>query len=271
MGGGPLAGVRIVLVRPRQPGNVGAAARAIANYGAGGLTLVAPRGYDPERARWMAPGATAIVDEARIVEQVSEAVAEARLVVGTTGRGRRWSWPVLDPLALAEAVLGAPGEVAILFGPEDKGLSNEDLALCHAILSLPTASHASLNLAQAVTVTCAGLFQEALLAGAEAPTAERQRPRRGASARWAGPPPDPTSAPVGQQAALVDLATSVLAEIEYLDGRSEEQVRGSLFRLLGRAGPTSDELHFLLGMLKSVRHQLRARSGPTRSSSDPGE
>lgn len=262
MGEGPLAHVRVVLVRPQQPGNVGVAARAIANHGVGGLTLVSPEGFDPERARWMAPGAASVIDQARFCGSVLEAVDEAGLVVGTTGRSRRWRWPVLDPPALAEAALAQEAPVCLLFGPEDKGLSNEDLALCHAILSLPVATHASLNLGQAVTVTCAGLLQAASSAGVAGEPARRQRPRRGDPDRaYESAEPEPL-APVGRQAELVALAATLLQQAEYLPGRSEEQVRGSLYRLLGRAEPTVDELNFLFGMAKSLAFALKARSGP---------
>lgn len=260
MTGSPLAHVTVVLVRPRQPGNVGVAARAIANHGLGGMAVVSPRGFDPERARWMAPGAEAVVDGARYAATVEEAVAGARLVVGTTGRARRWRWPVLDPGGLAEAVLGDPAPVSLLFGPEDKGLSNEDLALCHNILCLPTAEHASLNLGQAVNVTAAGLLLAAIGAGAE-PGRARQAPKRGSPDRWSASPPPDEPADALQQARVAAEAVAVLDSVGYLSGRSEEQVRGSLYRLLGRALPSRQELNFLSGMVKAVAYTLKARSG----------
>ncbi len=261
MGEGPLSHVRIVLVRPQQPGNVGVVARAIANHGLGGLTLVDPQGFDPERARWMAPGAGDVIDNARFVATVREAVDDVALVVGTTGRARRWRWPVMDPPALAAAVGERATPVAILFGPEDKGLSNDDLGPCNAILSLPTATHASLNLGQAVTVTCAGLLQSAVDGGV-ASTAQRRQPARRAADELAERAPsreEPAS--VGRQLELAELAVSVLHQAEYMAGRSEEQIRGSLYRMLGRAGPSAEEVNFLTGMVKSLRHALKARSG----------
>lgn len=269
MGPGPLSHVRTVLVRPQQPGNVGAAARAIANHGLGELVLVCPQGFDPERARWMAPGATEIVDKARISASVQEAVGDAALIVGTTGRVRRWRWPVLDPPALAGAVLDASGPVAILYGQEDKGLANEDLELCHALLALPTATHASLNLGQAVTVTAAGLLQAAVAAGATLPDAGRRRPSA-PSRRVPLPATDPGAAPVARQAAVVGLALDLLRQTSYLAGRSEEQVRGSLYRLLARAGPDDEELGILTGMLKSLDWRIRTRSEDPSSPSDSG-
>lgn len=261
MGEGPLSHVHIVLVRPQQPGNVGVVARAIANHGMGSLILVDPQGFDPERARWMAPGAGEIIDGARFCATVAEAVAEMTLVVGTTGRARKWRWPVVDPPGLAEAALKTRAPVAVLFGPEDKGLSNEDLQPCHALLSLPTATHASLNLGQAVTVTCAGLLQAAADAGEASPVQRRQPPRKSASERWLGVEPLEEAAPSGRQSELVGLVLDVLDDVEYLAGRSKEQVGGSLYRMLSRAGPRVEELNFLTGMVKSVRHVLGRRAG----------
>lgn len=234
-----LGHVRVVLIRPRQPGNVGLAARAIANHGLGELVLVDPRGYDPERARWMAPGASGVVDSARITATVAEAVAGAQIVVGTTGRRRRWEWPVWGPAELNQAAAdGAP--IAVLFGPEDTGLSNPDLNLCTAVLTLPTASHASLNLGQAVTVVAAGLLQ-----GRVARDADH-------SARPATEP----LADVALRHATVEAALATLARSTWLESRSREQIQGTLVRLLGRAAPTERELGALRGMIKAVSRKL---------------
>lgn len=249
-GGAALAHVSVVLVRPRQPGNIGMAARAIANHGLGGLVLVDPRGYDPERARWMAPGAGDVVDRARIVARVAEAVAGAQHVVGTTGRRRRWDWPVWGPSALHEAA--ASGEpMALLFGPEDAGLSNEDMALCTAALTLPTASHASLNLGQAVTVIAAGLLQSAVERDASAAPGRVQASRRGARLPEGEPADEPLADAVARQAA-VEAALAALDGSSWLEGRSREQVQGTLYRLLSRAAPTARELGALRGMIKAV-------------------
>lgn len=242
MSAGPLEHVSVVLVRPRQPGNVGTAARAIANHGLGGLVLVDPPGFDPERARWMAPGAGHVIDGARFVSSVEEAVAGAWLVVGTTGRNRRWSWPIIGPGELADRALGAPGPVALLFGPEDTGLTNQDMASAAMALCLPTAEHASLNLGQAVTVLASTLLM--------AREAARPRPEGEARAGWAS---------VGQRGAAVDEAMALLGATDHMAGRSPEKVRGTLFRLLGRADPSDSELGALRGMVKSLDYSLRHR------------
>lgn len=235
--------VRIVMVRPRGPANVGMAARAIANHGLGGLVLVAPACFDPDEARWKAPGAHEVIDQARIVATVDEAVADARLVVATTARRRRWGWPVWSPAELAQQVAEASGPAAVLFGPEDAGLANEDLARCHALLTLPTSEHSSLNLAQAITVTA-----HALRAGAPAP---EDAPR-----------PAPEGPPVALLSDLTDNALEVLRLGGYLRGRSEEQVQSTLFRLLSRLDASRAEAGMLNGMLAQVRWTLEHPSEP---------
>ncbi len=230
----PLANLRVVLVRPQQPGNIGVAARALANHGISELVLVDPPGFDPERARWMAPNAHDILDSARFTATVEEAVEGAVVVIGTSGRLRRWDWPLLTPTQLAVQLDTRP--TAILFGPEDAGLSNADLARCHAIVSIPTAEHRSLNLGQAVTVICAQLLAGAITG------------------------PAPETEPLADsrtQDAAVRLLMQALVGSDYMRGRSEEQVFGTLYRLLARARPTQREATALLGMLNKLNRRLR--------------
>lgn len=214
-----------------------------------GLSLVNPQGFDPERARWMAPGAHDIVNQAAICATVAEAVSDVSLVVGTTGRRRRWSWPVWGPDELALQAASAPS-IALVFGPEDTGLSNADMAPCHALLCLPTASHASLNLGQAVTVCCALLLGVQERAGRTLEHAARSRQV------------EHDDEPVANAAALLGTAEAGLGLLErtsYLAGRSREQVQGTLYRLLGRAAPAEREVHVLRGMIKALDHALKDR------------
>ncbi len=233
----PLSRVRVVLVRPRGPINIGMSARAIANHGLGGLVLVDPRAFDPEEARWHAPGGREVIDRARIVGSVDEAVAGAGLVVGTTARRRRFDWPLWTADQLPAQVFAQPGETCLLFGPEDAGLSNEDLEPCHALFTLPTGETSSLNLAQAVTVSCHLLRQH--LALQDPPAAPRHE-----------------AAPTGLLRALTGRAEEVLRLGGYLRGRSPEQVRGTLFRLLARLDAQRSEAAMMTGMLEHLRWTL---------------
>lgn len=246
----PLSRLRVVLVRPRGPVNIGMAARAVANFGLEGLTLVDPPAFDPEEARWHGPGAHEVVDRALVVGSVAEAVADATLVVATTARRRRFAWPVWGPRDLAHALAAEPGPTRLLFGPEDSGLSNVDLEPCHALLTLPTAGVASLNLAQAVTLCC-GLLRVEL---SEAPS----------------PPAPADLAPAGRVLALTSAAEALLDRAGYLRGRSPEQVRGTLFRLLSRARPSPAELAMLTGMAEHLRGALDRDADKGRTGGDQG-
>lgn len=235
----PLGHVDIVLVRPRQSGNVGAAARAIANHGLGQLVLVAPPAFDPERARWMAPGAHDIINRARVVGSVAEAVAPHQHVVGTSGRPRRWRRPVVQPWELGDQAVTDSRPMALLFGQEDFGLSNDDLSVCTALLTLPTSGHNSLNLAQAVTVTGSWLL------GAWCQQRDAAKP----------PAPAAATVPVGLRDGLVDDLVSVLGAVGYLDNHPSSLVRSTLHQLAAKL-TSIDEASMLRGMIKPVRWEL---------------
>jgi tRNA/rRNA methyltransferase len=236
-----LAHVTIVLVRPQQPGNIGVAARAIANHGVGGLTMVCPNGFDPERARWMAPKAHHVINGARFCRSVSEAVANMAQVVATTARPRNQDWIVRTPTEVGQHIAQSPVPTAILFGPEDNGLSNEDLALAESILTFPTTHVSSLNLGQAVTATCAALrtAQGSVLTNDDVQT---------------------TQVPVERREELVDRTLNALETSGYLDGRSRRIVTNTLIRLSARADMTHEEVNSLLGMIKQVNWWFRERS-----------
>ena len=104
--------------------------------------MVDPPAFDPDRARWMAPHAHHIINSARFVETVEDAIADAHLVIGTSARNRAWNIPFIDiPEFCAEA--SKPKRICLLFGPEDSGLSNVDMQFCHAMIALPTHHHQS--------------------------------------------------------------------------------------------------------------------------------
>lgn len=159
----PLGRVRIVLVQPLHPGNVGSTVRAMANTGLSDLVIVDPPAFDMERARWMAPGCDDRWADVRFVGTVEEALEGAHRAVATTARHRRWRQPVLEPAHLAADVLDAPPDrvTAVLFGREDFGLPREAVARCDSLVRIPTPEHASLNLAQAVLIVAWCLFDEA--------------------------------------------------------------------------------------------------------------
>ena len=171
----PLAGVAVILVRPETPGNVGAVARIIRNFGLGQLRIVGEPLHHSAGARRMAHRSGDVLEGAALFDDLPAALADRRWVVGASGRRgqntRRGSPPVAIRSAAARIVHRAqshPG--AIAFGPESDGLSLSDLALCDEIVRIPQRTPGpSLNLAQAVAVIGAELFQAALVPGTASP------------------------------------------------------------------------------------------------------
>ena len=152
----------VVLVRPRYPENIGSAARAACNMGINRLVVVEPERYDLARVMKLATHAAwRVVENIRIHDTLDEALADFGHVVGTTARlgGQRAS--VSRPAAMARRLipLSRENRIAVVFGPEDRGLTNEELRLCHELVNIPTADFSSLNLAQAVMVLCYELHQ----------------------------------------------------------------------------------------------------------------
>lgn len=153
--------VVFILVEPQHPGNVGAAARAMKNMGLRRLTIVNPPAYDPERARWMAPGCDDFLADIRITATLEEALEGCHRVVASTARHRKQGQPVWTPSQLAEQIVQDDDVVAVLFGREDFGLSTEHAMKAESLLRIPTPEHASLNLAQAVLLVAHAIFTEA--------------------------------------------------------------------------------------------------------------
>jgi tRNA/rRNA methyltransferase len=152
----------IVLCRPRVPENIGAAARAMCNMGLGNLVVVDPENCDLTRVLKMATHAACeVVEQMEIAPTLGRALAPFGFVVGTTARLGKQRQVIESPAMLAERLVPVSREnrIAIVFGPEDRGLTNEDLRLCHWLVNIPTADFASLNLAQAVMIVCYELFR----------------------------------------------------------------------------------------------------------------
>ena len=150
-----LDNIRIVLVNTSHPGNIGGVARAMKNMGLKQLYLVDPKDFPAEQAEWRAANARDLLDSAKVVNNVGEAIGDCSLVIGTSARGRRIPWPLLTPRECGDLAIieSAQHPIAILFGREDRGLTNEELHFCHYHLHIPTnPDYSALNLAAAVQV-----------------------------------------------------------------------------------------------------------------------
>jgi len=240
--------IRIVLVDTSHPGNIGAAARAMKNMDLGQLVLVRPRQFPDAEATARAAGATDLLDRAVIAGSIAEAVADCGLVIGASARPRSANWTVLEPAAAAtrlveEATASRPA--AVLFGSERSGLSNEDMAACHALLTIPAnPDYESLNLAQAVQVVSWEI-----------------RKATGAMVRRLPPEAPPASA--AQVARLREHLAAVLPVIGFDEPRNLANLLARIERLLARAQPDEKEVQILRGLLTAVERSVE-RGGARR-------
>jgi tRNA (cytidine32/uridine32-2'-O)-methyltransferase len=150
-----LNSVKVVLVGTTHPGNIGATARAMKNMGILDLALVKPKEFPSDVATFRSKAAKDILEKASVHTSLEEAISECELVVGTSARGRTVPWPVLNPREAAEEMHKSSlnGKVAIVFGREDRGLTNEELGLCNFHVHIPSdPEYSSLNLSQAVQI-----------------------------------------------------------------------------------------------------------------------
>ncbi|WP_457628832.1 RNA methyltransferase [Oceanithermus sp.] len=241
--------IRVVLVEPREPRNVGAAARAMKNFGLEELVLVRPeRPIDEAAYRLATRGAADVLERARTEETLDEALAGAVYVVATSARARGgYAGEVYTPREGAPRVraMALEGPVALMFGRENFGLSNEEMDRAHAIWRIPTGGYASLNLAQAVLL----VGYEVFLARAEPQPAER---------------PHPASAEALERL-FADLET-YLIEIRYTDEHRLEGAMRAFRRMAHRAMLTPNEVQRLRGLLRQSRWAI-ARGGEGRGQS----
>lgn len=156
--------ISIVLYHPKFPGNIGSAARAMKNMGFSKLIVISDKEYELDKIKQMATHAAEdIVNSISWHKDINQALAETNYIVGTTARlGRNRKRSLFTPDKLAEQIekLGPENKIAILFGPEDSGLQNNELRLCHAFVSIPTSDFSSLNLAQAVMIISYTIFSK---------------------------------------------------------------------------------------------------------------
>tara|TARA_B100000579_G_scaffold55341_1_gene39131 strand:- start:388 stop:1140 length:753 start_codon:yes stop_codon:yes gene_type:complete len=150
-----LNSVRVVLVGTTHPGNIGATARAMKNMGIFNLALVEPKDFPSNQAIYRSKAAKDVLENAQVYENLEDAVSDCELVIGTSARGRKVPWPVLNPKDAADevAIQSVNNKVALVFGREDRGLTNQELGLCNLHVHIPAdPEYSSLNLSQAVQI-----------------------------------------------------------------------------------------------------------------------
>jgi len=232
--------IKIVLVETSHPGNIGAAARAMKTMGLENLALVQPKDYPCVEATARAAGADDVLANAAVVETLEEAIEDATYVLGTSARLRTLRWPGIDPRKAAQESVEAVtngGSVALVFGRESSGLSNEELSLCHKLIHIPVnPDYSSLNLAAAVQVICYEL--RILLESDNQPVVVDD----------SGEPP----ASAGDMESFIQQLEQTLTHIDYLDPDNPRKSMPRLRRLFHRARMSRNEVSLLRGILKQI-------------------
>lgn len=234
--------IRVVLVDPAHPGNIGAVARAMKNMGLTELHLVRPKSFPHAEATARASGADDVLDAARVHEDFADAIAECGLVVGTSSRQRYLSLELVEPRECAQHVAQAAqtGNVALVFGSEKYGLTNEELARCNLMVTIPTApGYASLNLGMAVQLIAYEVWL-AMRPGAPLP-----------------PPQDVPSATADEMTRLYEHFERVLEEIDFRDRTGGGNLMARIRRLFNRARLDQNEMNILRGILTAVQARRR--------------
>ncbi len=248
-----LEGVVVVLWQTQDYVNIAGTVRAMKNFGLSRLRLIQPVEWDPWRIEGIAHGTTDVVQRVEIHDSLQSALGDCAYVVGMTARARRAKRAVARPRSIApellaraaEAVAGQAGPVALLYGREDHGLSNEALDLCHRTCIIPTSEHSSLNLAQAVLVMAYELWMQA----------------QGAAQSFRPPRRDAPPAPVELLEKLFADAEAALWTIDFFKSRQTESVMRTLREIIRRADPDAREAGFLRAMAIEVVKYVRRIGG----------
>ena len=243
-------GIRIVLVAPSHPGNIGAAARAMKNMALEELVLVNPRQFPHPEASARASGADDVLAAARVVPSLAETLEDCGYVAATTSRDRDQYFRIVDVREAATRLVAesSTAAAAVVFGPERTGLVNEELESAHALIRIPASpAYASLNLAMAVQLVAYELYRAR---GVAAPTAT------------------PLAAPLATTQEMERLYGHIAAVLEEIDFRDRTQsgthLMARIRRLLQRAELDHNEVNILRGILTAVQNRRRTAGGAAR-------
>jgi tRNA/rRNA methyltransferase len=230
-----------VLVEPQHSGNIGAVARAMKNMALSQLVLVRPVDHLAMEARMMAMHAFDILQQVRIAPSLAEAVGDAGYVVGTTRRLGKTRQARLSPRAIAPLLLelASANPVALVFGREDSGLTNEELQQCHELITIPAhPQFGSLNLAQAVLLVCYELYL----------------------ATVAEPAPAPKKlATAAELERLYERLRQILTRVGFLHGSHPDRMMGYFRRFFARQGLGSRDVKIFLGVLRQIEWYMERR------------
>lgn len=237
-----LTNVRIVLIGTSHPGNIGSCARAMKTMGLTKLYLVAPEKFPHPKALELASNAADVVENAIVVDHLDEAIADCTLTIGTSARERKIPWPILSPREMAEKIATEEphqAEIAILFGREDSGLTNEELQRCHLHVHIPAnPAYSSLNIAAALQVIAYELRVTLL--------------KEKISVDW-----DYEWVNDEAMEGFYQELEKVLIEIDFLNPKVPRQLMTRLRRLFNRSRLDVMEMNILRGVLAGVMDKIK--------------
>jgi tRNA/rRNA methyltransferase len=229
--------ISIVLYKPKYAGNVGSVARAAKNMGVNRIVVVGTTDLDRESMEQRSTHLAAdVLDQIQYVASIEEALGDFHYIVGTTARIGKARGPFVSPRAAAQqmADLSQKNTIALLFGPEDTGLANDQLRLCHSVVTIPTSREfTSLNLSQAVMILCYEIF----IASATAATAAETTPKLALSSELEG---------------MYGQIKDLLARIGFLNPENPEYWMLDVRRFFSRAGLLSREVKIIRGVCRQL-------------------
>lgn len=243
--------VRIVLVNTSHPGNIGAAARAMKNMGLSRLYLVEPNQHPSVESFRRSAGAHDVLDAAVVVDSLEDALSGCVWVAGTSARLRTVEWPILEPRECVQQATGflEQGDVAIIFGRESSGLTNEELERCHALLHIPTnAEYSSLNLAAAVQVVS---YEMRLSLLGDIDKRKQGNQLKGKKHR------EDALANVDQLDGLYQHLQDALTDIDFFGTNNPDVIMRRLKGLFSRSSTTQREVAILRGICSTIQNKIR--------------
>jgi tRNA (cytidine32/uridine32-2'-O)-methyltransferase len=234
--------VQIVLVETSHPGNIGSVARAMKNMGLANLSLINPKKFPHQEATALAGNATDVLDNAKIFSSIQEAVNTSKVIYATSARERTIEWPTLaanDAASEIQELVANEIEVSILFGREDRGLTNDELQLANKHLIIPAhPDYPVLNIAMSTQVVCYELYQAA---------------KKNSVDSWQDFP-EYTSEELNN---LIDHFNETVIALELVDPNNPKQIMTRMERMFRRLYPDQMEGNFLRGFLKAVNKRIK--------------
>jgi len=234
--------ITIVLHKPKYAGNIGSVARAAKNMGISNIIVVGAAGFEREEMQQRSTHLAAdVLDQIQYCERIDEALGGFNYIVGTTARLGKARGPFISPRAAASDIadISRKNKIALLFGPEDTGLANEELRLCHAVVTIPTSREfTSLNLSHAVMILCYEIF----IASSGAAGAAEATPKLARSQELEG---------------MYGQIKTLLADIEFLNPENPDYWMMHLRRFFARAGILSREVRIVRGICRQLEWYAR--------------